>query len=297
MTQPDAAGSATTGPAPGRDRSYALALVLLAVGAGALLLSAGRVWASAAVGGAGLPTLAVAVTGSDVAPALSALAVLALAGVAGLVATRSRGRVVVGALLVLAGAGTAWIAVQFALTASGATGAGATIAQVVAERTGSPAGAVVVGSLWWLVALLGGVLVAAAGVLALLRGGGWPQMGRRYERDGAQPAAPGPRAARPESAWDQLDRGVDPTLDADTDADADPDADTDTAPRSAPADAPANAPVDEAAAGAGHPSAEAPGTGDGGPAGTDAAATARPGPAPRTGSDMMAPTTVEEGPR
>jgi Tryptophan-associated transmembrane protein (Trp_oprn_chp) len=59
--------------------------------------------------------------------------------------------------------------------------------------------------------------VAAGGAVVLLRGSSWPEMGRRYERGGEQGAAATDRARtapRPvESAWDQLDRGVDPTTD------------------------------------------------------------------------------------
>jgi hypothetical protein len=52
----------------------------------------------------------------------------------------------------------------------------------------------------------------------VLRGRGWPGMGRRYERTGTAPAVPA-RPARPQTdedrhqaAWKALDRGDDPTV-------------------------------------------------------------------------------------
>jgi uncharacterized membrane protein (TIGR02234 family) len=76
---------------------------------------------------------------------------------------------------------------------------------------------------WPLLTAVAGVLGGAAGLLVVLRGRGWPGMGRRYERAGSgadgRPAA-GP-AARPrtdedraQAAWQALDRGEDPTADA-----------------------------------------------------------------------------------
>jgi len=59
--------------------------------------------------------------------------------------------------------------------------------------------------------------VAAAGLLAVVRSGRWPQLGRRYERatsplGGGSASADTRPARRHESAWDQMDRGVDPTV-------------------------------------------------------------------------------------
>jgi uncharacterized membrane protein (TIGR02234 family) len=64
-------------------------------------------------------------------------------------------------------------------------------------------------------AIAAGVLGAAAGLLAVLRGAGWPAMGRRYERAGADtargPARPLTDDDRAQAAWTALDRGEDPT--------------------------------------------------------------------------------------
>ena len=60
-----------------------------------------------------------------------------------------------------------------------------------------------------------GLLMAAAGLLVVLRGRSWPGMGRRYERPGspAAPARPQTDEDRAQAAWRALDRGEDPTAD------------------------------------------------------------------------------------
>ena len=205
-------------PADGPDRrGYATALAVLSVGGLTLLVAHGRTWASAAVGGSGLPTVQASLSGSDINPAGTAVAVLALAGVAGLLATRRLGRILIGVLLVVAGLVSAATAAQFGVGRSTTMTAGDSLTAVVTEHVGVDAvGGTVAVTPWWLVAVVGGALIAAAGVLAAVRSAGWPQLGRRYERaapvDGdVSPAGTRP-GARSESAWDQLDRGVDPTV-------------------------------------------------------------------------------------
>ncbi|HXV93131.1 MAG TPA: Trp biosynthesis-associated membrane protein, partial [Pseudonocardia sp.] len=61
-----------------------------------------------------------------------------------------------------------------------------------------------------LLALSGGLVLLAVGVLVLVAGRGMPRLGARY-------AAPGARSRVPEdpdrAAWDALDSGRDPTID------------------------------------------------------------------------------------
>jgi uncharacterized membrane protein (TIGR02234 family) len=212
----DRTATSPSGTSPRRDRSYAVALGCLAAGAVLLLAAAGRTWVTARVGGSGLPVVTVALTGRDLQPEASAVGVLALAGVAGVLALRRTGRLVAGALLLVAGVAAAVRAGQLAAGASARPGYGDSVAALVEERTGvSPESLVVQVSAWWTVSLLGGLLVAAAGLLTLVRSRGWPVMGRRYER--TAPTEPsrsssGVAASRPVSAWDQLDQGLDPTL-------------------------------------------------------------------------------------
>jgi hypothetical protein len=195
--------------------------VLVCAGGALLgLLAASRTWAvELQRRPAPQAPLSVAHSGSALYPWLTGLALVGLAGSGALLATRGRGRAVVGAVLVLSGAGTV-------------LSAGYGLATLVGLRPG-----------WPLLCLLCGLLVAAAGVRALLRGGSWPAMNGRYERPGGPagaegagsdrygvPGQPGPRdrvespvpAAEerierggPSSSdvamWDALDRGEDPT--------------------------------------------------------------------------------------
>jgi len=189
-------------------RSFRAALALLAAGAGLLLLASGRIWSTTVAGGGDLPTVTVDLTGSDLI-AGGAVALLVLAGIAGLLATRRVGRVVVGVLLVLAGLGVVFFAGRFGATWSSSLGDGDTIQGLVFDRVGTVAPLSTTVTPWWVAALLAGVLVMAGGALAIATSRSWPEMGRRYERrDGAD--AP-ERDARPRSAWDQLDEGIDPT--------------------------------------------------------------------------------------
>jgi uncharacterized membrane protein (TIGR02234 family) len=220
--QPASVAPPSAGGGSAARSEYVRALALLAVGAGFLLLSYGQVWATATYAEPGLPRLVVELTGRDVQPAGGALPVVALAGIAGLVATRRAGRWVSGVVLALAGTAATALALRFGLTWSSSSGDGGAIDRLVGEKVGATVvGVPVVVSPWWLLAAVGGVLVLVGGLLAVAHGSRWPALGRRYERHGdAGPATAAASAAAPASAWDQLDHGVDPTLDADAAADA-----------------------------------------------------------------------------
>jgi len=189
-------------------RSFLVTLVLLAVGAGLLLLASGRTWSTTVAGGADVPVVTVVLSGSDLV-AGGAVALLVLAGIAGLVATRRVGRVLVGVLLVLAGLGVVFFSVRFGTTWCSSLGDGDTIRAAVFDRVGTVSPLATTITPWWIASAVGGALVVVGGALAVLQSRSWPQMGRRYER---RDAADG-RAAdvRPRSAWDQLDEGIDPT--------------------------------------------------------------------------------------
>jgi hypothetical protein len=142
-----------------------------------LVASAALLWGASAVvwePGAGR-------TGTQVAPSLTGVALLALAGVAGVLATGGLARRLVGGLLAAAGAAQT----VAALAALGAAG------------TPAP-----------LLAVAGGLLLLAAGVLVALREPWLPRLGARY----AAPGAPKRRQADPDrAAWEALDAGEDPT--------------------------------------------------------------------------------------
>ncbi|MFD7628478.1 TIGR02234 family membrane protein [Streptomyces sp. NPDC059851] len=204
------AGAPETAAAPGSRggrRSVAAALLLGALGATVVLLGSGRVWArgTAAVGGGSLPVTA---DGQAVTGLPAALAIVGLAALVAVFAVRGAGRLLVSALLALSGFGAALAAVlaaddQQALDAQAAKATADTAAQVGALAH----------TVWPYVTAAGGVLILAAGLLALRHGRDWPAMGGRYERDGGartrKPAAVDPD--RPEDLWKALDRGEDPT--------------------------------------------------------------------------------------
>ncbi len=194
--------------ARGRDRrGLVVALLLLAAGAGLLFLAAGQPWGSAAAADPGMPSLAVTLTGREAALVVPAAAVVALSGLAGLLATGRVGRIVVGVLLVAVGAAAAVSAATFRGSAV------EVLARALADRAGAPVPAAATTTSWWAPALLGGLLVLTAGALAVVRGGRWPRLGARYERaaDARPSAAPGGDATSAD-VWAALDRGEDPTL-------------------------------------------------------------------------------------
>jgi uncharacterized membrane protein (TIGR02234 family) len=218
----DSAAATDASTAAGRPRSYSIALGSLALGAALLFLASGRTWATLLVADPGLPSLTVTISGSELTYG-APLALLALAGIAGLVALRRAGRVVAGVVLVLCAVPAGVSVLVFGSTHASSLGAGDWIAAIAGEKAGVPVdGRSASVSWWWVVELVGVLLVVLAGVLAVVASRGWPQLGRRYEREGEQ--APAPRSAAgtsaqaaPASAWDQLDAGVDPTLDAPAD--------------------------------------------------------------------------------
>lgn len=167
-------------------RQLALVVVGCAAAAVLALVATGRPWqVELAVRPAPLSDLRIERTGGQLRPWLPALAWVGLAGAGALLATAATARRVVGGLLVLAGAG---------LAAGGLTAAGG------AEP--SPA--------WPVLAGLAGLLLAGAGVAAVVASRRWPALGARYQRP--RPPRPESTAARrPEALWEALDRGEDPT--------------------------------------------------------------------------------------
>lgn len=187
------------GRRPGRRE---LMYVVLAGLAGAALAgwAATRVWlVEWTPRPAPLPSVRVEHTGSGLWPWLPASAVVGLAGMGAVLATRGIGRRLVGVLLLLVGAG---------LLVGGAAGLVTSSGMEPDVR-------------WPALTVLGGLLVTGAALTVVLRGHRWPTMGARYERTGggarlSDPARPDPTGgrvtgARVTAAWEALDRGEDPT--------------------------------------------------------------------------------------
>ncbi|AUY52180.1 TIGR02234 family membrane protein [Streptomyces sp. CB01881] len=186
-------------PAKAGRRTLGLMLLLTVLGAVLVLTAVGRVWAEGVAG-----TLKVSVTGGRISELPGGLALVALAAAVAVFAVRGAGRVAVGALTLLAGLGAA---------AAAAAGAGDTAAlDGEAARKLALSGTTAAGithTAWPWVALLGGLLLALAGLLTTWYGRGWPAMGSRYEAPTRK--APAKAAESPADLWKALDRGEDPT--------------------------------------------------------------------------------------
>ncbi len=198
-------------------RAFAASLIAVALGGGLALLVSGRPWATAEIARATpLPHLSVDLSGRTLQAGVPGLAVVALAGLVALLATRGVARRIVGGVVGLAGA---------LLTAAALTGlhvgTGRARTLVIEARTG----AVLDGAarlrvtehpLWPVLAAGGGVLVLLGGGLIAVRGADWVALGRRYDAPTAAASAPVPaeedeRARSDLALWKSLDRGEDPT--------------------------------------------------------------------------------------
>jgi hypothetical protein len=177
-------------------RALATSVLTCVVGALLALLAASRTWVvEVHAQPPPLSALHVARTGTSLAPWLSALALVALAGAGALLAARGGLRAVVGGVVLLAGLGVV-------------AGGGYGLAGVAGVR-----------AFWPTLCLPAGLLIAAAGAAAAIRGRDWPAMGSRYERpapvpdispaeDQVQRIGPSPSDV---AMWDALDRGEDPS--------------------------------------------------------------------------------------
>lgn len=193
-------------------RRFAGVLVVLALASLGVLVSYSATWVVALVpvfagdAAPSAPAREIALSGRDLAPLGAAMGWVALAAIAALLATRTWGRRVTGAVVLLAGGAAGVTGIAFGLTEVATGGGGAFVAAALGDPAEATATSVTI-SAWWTLATLSGLAMLACGMLALVDGPAWPRLGSRYSRpDGARTA---PSAA---STWDALDRGEDPTL-------------------------------------------------------------------------------------
>jgi uncharacterized membrane protein (TIGR02234 family) len=243
-------------------REFTLVLLLGAVGAGLVVLAVRQPWAHAIfVAPRPLPVQDFSVTGQELVPLTTALALAALACLAAVIATKSVTRRAAGALLAILGAGTAAaatagvrastvIAAAQANASNGAVGGSTTSGTSPGDAThaiviaGSSGHAVMAGAPWRAVAVVGAVAIILAGLATIMRGTRWPVMSARFDRTppggspggrgGMDPPARGgsggssPRASTSSATmWESLSRDVDPTVEGGAVA-ADPAAHTDS---------------------------------------------------------------------
>jgi uncharacterized membrane protein (TIGR02234 family) len=180
------------------------AVVLCLAGAFVVLVAAGRTWVEVAVPASPLADAGTeSYAGTELVPGLTALGLLGLAAVVALAATRSRGRTLVGVVLLATGAGVIAAALSVLGRAFEETLPGQELGDTVADLSG-----------WFVVTAVGGILLFAAGAQTVPYGRTWPELGQRYEA----PTGSGPvAAAQPaeqltdKGLWEALDRGEDPT--------------------------------------------------------------------------------------
>jgi uncharacterized membrane protein (TIGR02234 family) len=180
-------------------RAYALTLAACLIGSALSAYAVTRTWSLHLTPRTGMTDLRTAGTGTDAAPWVIGLALVALAGTGALLATRGVVRRALGVLLALAGAGVAAGAIYGRATIDpGSAGAGANV--------------------WPVLCVLGGLIILAGGLTAARQGHLWPAMSARYDRKPVTPSQYHPAASDPElapadhrTAWDALDRGDDPT--------------------------------------------------------------------------------------
>ncbi len=177
----------------------------LAAAAGALEGAARVAWFTGGVDAVGRGTVAVTADGADLLPALSAVALLALAAVAAAVAVAGPARRVLGAVVAAAGGYVGVLVVRLLLSPPtpadlaalpGAPAGGTAVADSVALRPGP------------VPAVLGAILLLAAGVALVVADRRLPRLGARYAARPAEEPTDPDRAA-----WDALDAGLDPTAD------------------------------------------------------------------------------------
>jgi uncharacterized membrane protein (TIGR02234 family) len=206
-------------------REFVLVLLAGAVGAGLVVLAARQAWAHAIfTPPKPLPAQDIAVTGQQLVPLASALALAALACLAAVIATRSVLRRAVGVLLAVLGAATA-AAILVSLRASavlaaarasalsgplgGSTTSGSSSGGAVHEIViAGPGRAIMAGAPWRAAAIAGAVAIVLAGAATAWRGQRWPVMSARFER----PSPARPRGTDSASMWESLSRDADPTI-------------------------------------------------------------------------------------
>jgi uncharacterized membrane protein (TIGR02234 family) len=185
---------------------FALALLVDVVGAGGALLLGTRHWQSVTVARPRpFGDEAIGLAGRTIDAAPTALALVALAGVVAILATKRAWRRGVGGIVALAGAALVWRS----LGGLGAVSPGQ--ARALLPEARGDAGVVThvaVTTAWPVLSACCGVLVLVAGALVAWRGHRWAGMSARYEA----PASAEEQSARANaSLWQAIERGDDPT--------------------------------------------------------------------------------------
>ena len=195
---------------------YAAALILQLIGGGSALLVATRAWQTVRTPRERpLADDVLQLTGRTVDAAPTALALVALAGVVAVLATRGAIRRIVGAVLAVTGVLLVWRAAQ------GLSAVSTSRARDLVRSRHSGVGVdatsalhVTVHAQWPVLTIVCGLLVAVAGALVTVRGARWSAMSAKYDAPTAFSAPQDLDAQRRRadaSMWKALDAGEDPT--------------------------------------------------------------------------------------
>lgn len=206
-----------TAPGPGlrARQELRLAVLLCVVGAAVVLLTTSRDWLRVSLPQAHpLPTTVEHLAGGALVPGARPLALVGLAGVAALFAARRSGRILVGMLVLLAGAGVVILTGRLIADSAGSVARLELARSVRLPGVGRPH----LGPWPWL-CLAGGLLIATAGLLVSVRGRRWATLSSAYDAPSGTPSArrlpegsePEPAEVGEKAVWDALDRGEDPT--------------------------------------------------------------------------------------
>ncbi|GGM63697.1 hypothetical protein GCM10010106_07080 [Thermopolyspora flexuosa] len=198
-------------------RELAAWAVACALGAGLVLLAAGREWAVVRYGDSGGAALGeVALTGGELVAYAGPAALAALAAVVAVLAARGVWRRLIGAVVALCGAAPA-IGVAAGLRQDAVLEAAARHSALSAAATATWETA----AAWPAATVAGGIVLVAGGIVAVARAARWPGMSQRYERpDGTAARTGGADRARERGRdrerelWDAIDSGADPTADS-----------------------------------------------------------------------------------
>ncbi|HET7356255.1 MAG TPA: Trp biosynthesis-associated membrane protein [Nocardioidaceae bacterium] len=180
--------------------AYALTVVVGLAAAALTSVAGSRTWATGQASAAGMHVDAT-VPGSQAAPLVAALGLVALAGWGVVLVTRGRVRRAVAVIGLAASVGAFAAAVRGLTTVAGAVTSslldqGAGQGRLSSDTTG-----------WPFLALAMALVAAAAFLVAVLRMPRWPEMGSKYDA----PAARADTESRESDMWRALDEGRDPT--------------------------------------------------------------------------------------
>jgi uncharacterized membrane protein (TIGR02234 family) len=188
--------------------SLAVAIIADLLGAAGVLLFAGRDWQRVVVSRVRpLPDAVVDLSGRDLHGATTAFALIALAGVVAIAATRGWGRRLVGLALVATGAVIAWYAIDGTVAVSAGRARSSVTSGVGVDASSVPHVSVHV--IWPALTAASAALIVLAGGLTVLKARRWSALASRYEAP--TDAARAERGSADIAMWSALDRGDDPT--------------------------------------------------------------------------------------